>query len=84
MYEKLAKLSKKLYSLDLKKEAQEILILEGVDPAEILSALGLPEMTEGHDSPCNLPNEEGEPVDAPDFEELMEKLFGDLEEKKED
>jgi hypothetical protein len=90
MYTKLVSLSRNLYSLNFKKEAQEILILEGVDPAEIASALGLSPMPDEptldiceHSHGEEMP-EEAE--DASDFAELMEKLFGGEapKEKKED
>lgn len=86
MYTKLVSLSKNLYGLNFKKEAQEILILEGVDPAEIASALGLSPMPEQlceHHQDEKMQNDtDGES----DFAELMEKLFGgpDLKEKNDD
>ena len=80
MYTNLIKLSKNLYALDFKKEAQEILILEGVDPAEIASALGLDAMPE--EEGCGCPETPKEMENAPDFEELMEMLFGKGADKK--
>lgn len=85
MYARLIKLSKQLNSLDLKKEAQEVLILEGVNPEEIMSLLGLPLMEEG--MACEHKEEPEEKKDSEeDFAELMEKLFGEdlTKEKKED
>lgn len=86
MYKDLVKLSKNLFKLDFKKQAQEILILEGVDPEEIASALGLAPMPEEACPHSNLEIEESND----DLQELMEKLFGepekddDKDEKKDD
>lgn len=74
MNKDILKLSKNLFKLKLKKEAQEILILEGISPEFLLPMLN---------DPCsNKDLSDKSKKEVSDLEEILDELFEDKESKE--